>query len=65
MRWALTSDVKKRGAKKESGFYKKYGLNAGKAGPGMEDSRPAKRSRGEEGEGGTSNHQQMIAPISK
>ena len=30
MRWARTEDVKKRGAKKESEFYKKYGQNAGK-----------------------------------
>ena len=47
MRWALTSDVKKRGAKSQSQFYRKYGDNAGKAGPGMEDSRPQKRPRGE------------------
>lgn len=46
MRWALTSDVKKRGAKKESEFYRKYGNNAGK--PGQEnspDDRPTKRRR--------------------
>ncbi len=30
MRWALKDDVKKRGAKKESEFYKKYGQDAGK-----------------------------------
>lgn len=30
MRWALTSDVKKRGANKESQFYRKYGKKAGK-----------------------------------
>lgn len=30
MRWALTSDVKKRGANKESQFYRKYGKKAGR-----------------------------------
>ena len=30
MRWARVEDVKKKGAKKESEFYKKYGHNAGK-----------------------------------
>ena len=48
MRWALTLDVKKRGAKKESEFYKKYGSNAGRA--GQEEDRPAKKRRGEFGE---------------
>lgn len=48
MRWALTLDVKKRGAKSESQFYKKYGTHAGKA--GQEDERPAKKRRGESGE---------------
>lgn len=35
MRWALTSDVKKRGASKASNFYRQYGASAGK-GPGDE-----------------------------
>ncbi|KAI1792975.1 hypothetical protein LXA43DRAFT_301764 [Ganoderma leucocontextum] len=30
MRWALTDDLKKKGAKKQSEFYRKYGHNAGK-----------------------------------
>ncbi|EJF63024.1 hypothetical protein DICSQDRAFT_146002 [Dichomitus squalens LYAD-421 SS1] len=30
MRWARLEDVKKKGAKKDSEFYRKYGLNAGK-----------------------------------
>lgn len=47
MRWALTSDVKKRGAKKESQFYKKYGAAAGREGADADESRPLKRSRDE------------------
>lgn len=48
MRWALTLDVKKRGAKKESGFYKRYGDHAGRIGQeGEVDNRPAKKRRGE------------------
>lgn len=50
MRWALTSDVKKRGAKNESQFYRKYGTNAGKEGTGNEDTHLQKRRRGDEGE---------------
>ncbi|KZT74570.1 hypothetical protein DAEQUDRAFT_720751 [Daedalea quercina L-15889] len=37
MRWATRQDVKKRGAKSESEFYKKYGGKAGKLGPGDDD----------------------------
>lgn len=51
MRWALTADVKKRGAKKESQFYQKYGSSAGNAGQGgTSDDRPMKRRRGELGD---------------
>jgi hypothetical protein len=42
MRWAKNDDVKKKGAKKESEFYRKYGTNAGKDGDG-----PQKRMREE------------------
>lgn len=42
MRWARGSDMKRKGAKKESQFYKKYGESAGKDGDG-----PLKR-RGED-----------------
>lgn len=34
MRWARNDDLKKKGAKKESQFYKKYGSTAGKDGNG-------------------------------
>lgn len=50
MRWALTLDVKKKGAQKESEFYKKYGTSAGKPDQDPADSRPVKRHRGERGE---------------
>ncbi|KAH9921478.1 uncharacterized protein BXZ73DRAFT_51828 [Epithele typhae] len=47
MRWARPEDVKKRGAKKESQFYRKYGEQAGKTfdeGPSLpKRRRPAKR----------------------
>lgn len=44
MRWARVEDVKKKGAKSESQFYKKYGENAGKS---FEDgARPTKKLRG-------------------
>ncbi|OJA13102.1 hypothetical protein AZE42_11345 [Rhizopogon vesiculosus] len=43
MRWAKDDDVKKKGAKKESEFYKKYGETAGKEGEGGEV--PQKRRR--------------------
>ncbi|KAF9224362.1 hypothetical protein BS17DRAFT_702784 [Gyrodon lividus] len=42
MRWAKNDDVKKKGAKKESEFYRKYGTNAGKDKDG-----PQKRMREE------------------
>ena len=42
MRWARTEDVKKRGAKKESEFYKKYGEHAGKT---FEDGPPLSKRR--------------------
>ncbi|KAH9912706.1 uncharacterized protein B0H18DRAFT_1052617 [Fomitopsis serialis] len=53
MRWALRQDVKKRGAKSESEFYKKYGEKAGKVGRDAEDEdgdegRQRKRRRGGE-----------------
>ncbi|KZT13154.1 uncharacterized protein LAESUDRAFT_719469 [Laetiporus sulphureus 93-53] len=54
MRWATRQDVKKRGAKKESEFYRKYGSkagkNAGEEGLGQEgeDGRQRKRRRGDE-----------------
>ncbi|KAH9843679.1 uncharacterized protein C8Q71DRAFT_825594 [Rhodofomes roseus] len=54
MRWATRQDVKKRGAKSESTFYKKYGDKAGKVGRGDEDEtdrddgRQRKRRRGGE-----------------
>ncbi|KAJ3530418.1 hypothetical protein NM688_g7710 [Phlebia brevispora] len=50
MRWALTSDVKKRGAKKESQYYKKHGITAGREGAGSSESRPTKRWRTDEEE---------------
>ena len=51
MRWAMRQDVKKRGAKSESEFYKKYGEKAGKVGLGeddddVDDGRHRKRRRG-------------------
>ncbi|KAG9317122.1 hypothetical protein JVU11DRAFT_1313 [Chiua virens] len=42
MRWAKNDDVKKKGAKKESEFYRKYGINAGRDGDA-----PVKRRRDE------------------
>lgn len=55
MRWATHQDVKKRGAKKESEFYRKYGEKAGKSLAGDEttevdrdDERlPKRRRRGD------------------
>lgn len=47
MRWALNDDVKKKGAKKESEFYKKHGRTAGKEVYGKDDP-PAKRRRGDD-----------------
>ncbi|KAG0698861.1 hypothetical protein DFH29DRAFT_1017041 [Suillus ampliporus] len=46
MRWAKDDDVKKKGAKKESKFYQKYGETAGKEGEGGETSQ--KRRRGDD-----------------
>lgn len=49
MRWATRQDVKKRGAKGESEFYKKYGEKAGKVGEDegdIDDGRHRKRRRG-------------------
>jgi len=43
MRWAKDDDVKKKGAKKESEFYKKYGVTAGKEDEGGET--PKRRRR--------------------
>ncbi|KAI6033888.1 hypothetical protein BKA83DRAFT_4182241 [Pisolithus microcarpus] len=42
MRWARNDDIKKKGAKQESQFYKKYGPTAGKEGDG-----PLKKRRGD------------------
>jgi len=47
MRWATHEDVKKKGAKSESQFYKKHGETAGKELHG--ERAPAKRRRGEDG----------------
>ncbi|TFK74368.1 hypothetical protein BDN72DRAFT_50571 [Pluteus cervinus] len=44
MRWARNDDVKKKGAKKESEFYRKHGSEAGKVFDGRTDL-PAKRRR--------------------
>ncbi|KAG1811135.1 uncharacterized protein BJ212DRAFT_1375107 [Suillus subaureus] len=43
MRWAKVDDVKKKGAKKESEFYKKYGKTAGKEDDGGEVSQKRRR----------------------
>lgn len=51
MRWATQQDVKKRGAKSESEFYKKYGEKAGKVGVNEDDTddeRHKKRRKGED-----------------
>lgn len=49
MRWAVEGDVKKKGARKESNFYRKHGRMAGKEMYGGEDVPPAaKRRRNEE-----------------
>lgn len=57
MRWALTSDVKKKGANKESQFYRRYGKGAGK---GDEENWPAKRRRMEEDETGESDERARL-----
>jgi hypothetical protein len=46
MRWALNDDVKKKGAKRESRFYKKHGTSAGKEMYSKDiDTQPNKRRR--------------------
>lgn len=52
MRWATGLDVKKRGAKSRSQFYRKYGKDAGKdeAETGREAGREQKRRRKDRGE---------------
>ncbi|KAG5721502.1 hypothetical protein E4T56_gene13095 [Termitomyces sp. T112] len=50
MRWALNEDVKKKGARKESAFYKKHGRLAGKEIYEGEGVPAAKRRREEDGE---------------
>ncbi|KXN81634.1 hypothetical protein AN958_04095 [Leucoagaricus sp. SymC.cos] len=47
MRWARPEDVKKRGAKKESEFYKRHGLDAGKELFNGRDLPPTKGTRHE------------------
>lgn len=44
MRWAKNDDVKKKGAKKDSEFYKKYGAGAGKDGDAPQKRRRDERS---------------------
>jgi hypothetical protein len=48
MRWARVDDVKKRGAKKMSEFYKKHGSNAGKDALAEGADRPEKRPRNDD-----------------
>ncbi|KAJ3561926.1 hypothetical protein NP233_g9891 [Leucocoprinus birnbaumii] len=50
MRWARSGDVKKKGAKKESEFYKRHGIDAGKELYNGRDLPPAKRVRRDDGE---------------
>jgi Nuclear cap-binding protein subunit 3 len=45
MRWARSDDVKKKGAKKDSEFYKKHGVMAGKEVYGERAAAPQKRRR--------------------
>ncbi|CCL99161.1 uncharacterized protein FIBRA_01176 [Fibroporia radiculosa] len=54
MRWATFQDVKKKGAKRESEFYKKYGDKAGKSNtedevnwPADDDTRQRKKQKGD------------------
>lgn len=50
LRWASTSDVKKRGAASSSTFYKKYGEQAGREGrPAWNNSDGHKRRKGGDG----------------
>ncbi|KAJ7762776.1 hypothetical protein DFH07DRAFT_813425 [Mycena maculata] len=52
MRWARNDDVKKRGAKKDSQFYRKHGWTAGKEtyGDGTGPTPPKRRRRGSNGQ---------------
>jgi len=50
MRWAKKDDVKKKGAKKQSDFYKKYGSTAGKEVGSERNETPQKRRRRDDGE---------------
>ncbi|KAG6850016.1 hypothetical protein H0H93_002465 [Arthromyces matolae] len=50
MRWAFHEDVKKKGARMESAFYRKHGRMAGKEAYGGEGVPAAKRRRAEDGE---------------
>ncbi|KAJ7672819.1 hypothetical protein B0H17DRAFT_1083476 [Mycena rosella] len=52
MRWAKNDDVKKRGAKKDSQFYKKHGWTAGKetVDDGSAPTPPKRRRRGSNGQ---------------
>lgn len=47
MRWARIDDVKKRGAKEESEFYRKYGMDAGKEAEKRKDLETRMNSRSE------------------
>lgn len=58
MRWALTSDVKKKGANKESEFYKKYGRHAGKG--DAEDPIVNKRRKTDMGEVGETEERALL-----
>ncbi|KDR74423.1 hypothetical protein GALMADRAFT_250360 [Galerina marginata CBS 339.88] len=48
MRWARHDDVKKKGAMRESKFYKRHGVSAGKEVLNGRDMPPPKRRRGED-----------------
>jgi hypothetical protein len=58
MRWALTSDVKKKGANKESQFYKKFGRHAGKG--DAEDTLTNKRRKTDIGEVGEAEERERL-----
>ncbi|KAI0356715.1 hypothetical protein OH77DRAFT_1423684 [Trametes cingulata] len=63
MRWARVDDVKKKGAKSESEFYKKYGEDAGKS---FEDGpRPMKKRRGDSGESDALKRAQLDEELDK
>jgi Nuclear cap-binding protein subunit 3 len=53
MRWALIDDIKKKGAKRESAFYKKHGRTAGKEVYGKDTNNPQPAKRRRRGENGT------------